>query len=313
MNLTYREARDEEFEEFYRACYLSFGYGDGPRANVQREWSVLRARAYHLSLLVEDQDRCPADRAVAFAQAVFVTDDFARYARREMPPYVNVHVTSRLPDGSWPLLDYSGVAAGNSGPGLNALISHWGWAQQLLTEAESLTVRDFLRRSFIQYHGGYNLKEVLMEVVGTRNRDMAVKAGYELRRDYQDYYRSNPPIPPSDFRPFLLGLTRPEALEEEGSDASYLFVYNPPIFRFNRREEDLLLRASRGEADEEIASTLNRGLSTIKARWQTIFDKVAAKNPKLLPLSGEGTRGLEKRSRLLRYLQSHMEELRPHK
>jgi hypothetical protein len=51
-------------------------------------------------------------------------------------------------------------------------------------------------------------------------------------------------------------------------------------------------------------------LPAIKRRWENIFDRVGSIRPDLCPL-GNGTRGIQKRQRVLSYVRSHPEELRP--
>ncbi len=60
---------------------------------------------------------------------------------------------------------------------------------------------------------------------------------------------------------------------------------------------------------------LGVSLSAVKKTWRTIYGRVTAKSPGLIPdqvpeeLSSE--RGKEKKQRLLAYLREHPEELRP--
>ena len=77
-----------------------------------------------------------------------------------------------------------------------------------------------------------------------------------------------------------------------------------------RREEALEL-ALEGADDVSIAKSLFVTLPAIKRRWSHIFERAGSIRPDLCPLDGEGTRGIQKRQRILTYVRSHPEELRP--
>ena len=89
------------------------------------------------------------------------------------------------------------------------------------------------------------------------------------------------------------------------------FVYTPPRIFFDRRDQEVLQLALSGAPDEEIANNLGVGQPAIAKRWLRIYDRVGRRLPNLLPATPGGKRGAEKRRLLLRYLQDHLEELRP--
>jgi hypothetical protein len=96
------------------------------------------------------------------------------------------------------------------------------------------------------------------------------------------------------------------------SIAAQLFQHHvPPQFAFRRGEQELLELAMEGEDDVSIAKSLFVTLPAIKHRWSNIFERVASIRPDLCPLDGDGTRGIQKRQRILTYVRSHPEELRP--
>ena len=310
MHLTHRPATLGDFDACYRACYYTSGYGDVPREIAYREWRILLTNPSTLSMVVEDEERPQGARLVGYAQSVFVSDAFVQWARSTMPPYVNTHATNKLPDGSWPLLSQAEIRAANSGGGLNALTTHWGWAEPPLTADEGPVVRDFIHDKFPFYARGYNYKEIMVEVSGDKNREMCEQMGLRLRRDYAEYYRTTPP-PEPDLHPYLMSLTREEALGSEGSRMSRNFVYTPPRIFFDRRDQEVLQMALSGMQDEEIANALGVGQAAVAKRWLKLYDRVSQRLPNLLPATPGGKRGTEKRRLLLRYLQDHLEELRP--
>ena len=96
------------------------------------------------------------------------------------------------------------------------------------------------------------------------------------------------------------------------SVAAGLFQHHvPPQFAFARGEQELLELALEGADDVSIAKSLFVTLPAIKRRWSNIFERVGSTRPDLCPLDGNGTRGIQKRQRILAYVRSHPEELRP--
>jgi len=77
----------------------------------------------------------------------------------------------------------------------------------------------------------------------------------------------------------------------------------------------LLLAALGGRTDEDITETLEISLSAVKKTRRSIYERVTAQSPGLIPdqvpeeLTSE--RGKEKKQRLLAYLRERPEELRP--
>ena len=116
--------------------------------------------------------------------------------------------------------------------------------------------------------------------------------------------------------PHIVGITRELALQQFGSWISSLFRYQPPRFGFTRGEQRLLLSALLGGTDEELSSLLNTSLSTVKKTWRSVYDRVAARLPELIPSNSQpdgdvSKRGRDKKQRLIAYLREHPEELRP--
>jgi DNA-binding CsgD family transcriptional regulator len=90
----------------------------------------------------------------------------------------------------------------------------------------------------------------------------------------------------------------------------------PPLFGFSPAEKDQLFEAMMGATDAELAEELEVSLETVRKRWRSIFERVSAnEGNELLPRPGvdDAKRGPEKRTRLLHYLDTHLEELRPYK
>jgi hypothetical protein len=318
VNLTSRVAVAADFSAIYpvlfREPFLSRNPSIPPDFHeaVEHEWHTTMRCPTTLAMLVLDEDRPEGQRIVGIGQAVFVSDAFVAWARSGlMGPWVNARVTQPMPDGSWPLLDLTQVRAANSGDGLNVLLAHW--ATSLLPTDEVHLVRAYMGRESLRFYRGYNFKEMLVETLGDEARRRALSSGLFLRSDYSAHYQTHPPLPSPERRPYLLGVTRDEALADEGSLISHVFVYAPPRLFFKPHEQEMLLLALEHAADERIAEALDLTVGAVKRRWLAIYRRVEDVLPGLLPGSNDevSARGPEKRRILLRYLVDHLEELRP--
>lgn len=91
-----------------------------------------------------------------------------------------------------------------------------------------------------------------------------------------------------------------------------------PMLQFSRAEQDMLLQAILGLTDVELAQELGISEETVRKRWRRIFERVREHAHLRLFHQGPAAepptpgRGPEKRRRLLNYVASHLEELRPY-
>lgn len=333
MKLAFRPATIPDFYEFYRACFSGESANTELRNIVKREWQAFLANLTTLTMIVEDIERQPGERIVGCAQWVFITEQFAVLIHSaSLAPWLNVHATQPLSDGSSPLLDLNGVREANSGAGLTALLTRWTVAWEPLSPEDALSLRAYLHRSFTFFSRGYKLKELFVEAIGNGPRQEAERAGFRLINDYSDYYGQYPPAPAPHAHPYLLHLTREQALSSEGMLTSYDFAYTPPRFFFNfeAREQQLLRWALTGADDKTIADLLDCSIHTIHKRWRHVYQRVDSHLPALVEAStnlastrqqgrgtktlsqpGAGRRGLEKRRLLIQFLLEHPEELCP--
>ena len=249
------------------------------------------------------------ERFVGYCEGVFVSADFAAWAKTGLAPYMNLHIAASTHAGKSPLLDLDRIRSENSGSGLHLYIAYTGWCEPPLTVEEAYLVRTYMNQEFAKLAQGYNFREVLIEVVGDESLRRAISAGFYLRTDFAAHFETAPP--PSHLHPYLLSVTREEAMRVDGSLLAHTFAYSPPRFFFSLRDQELLLYAMTGSSDEEIAALLQRTPGNVKARWRTLYARVGDVMPHLLPAGVEGVRGREKRHLLLAYLRDHPEELRP--
>jgi hypothetical protein len=277
--------------------------------------SLLKVGAMQLCL-VEERAVAGRSAVVAFCASIFVADAFCSEARTRLPPYLGLQITRRFRQGKLPALDRDQIALANSKTGISAVTAFSGTQCDALPDERVFAVREKVAEAFRLAHQGYNLKEVICAPIGEDTLHWALDAGFRLRRDYCGFYQAaNLPVPEAAKRPWLVGLTKEEALANYGSRASGLFIFTPPRFRFSFCEQAILRRSLIGETDEEMASHLCISPWTVKKRWQSIYERVARTDVKLLPATirevASESRGAERRRHLLDYLRQHPEELRP--
>ena len=316
MNLTAREGRLEDLAR----CQALHETHLIPNAQVcwrvlPEMWRSLLSNGRMQLFLVENRAKPRGSRVVSFNASLFVTDEFCRRARSTLPPYLCAQVARRYRAGKLPVLNREQVAQANARDGLSVIMCFAGWEHDGLSREQVLAVQEKQAEAFRLAHRGYHVKEFLADPIGPEALQWMRDAGARLRRDYSGYFQKHR-MPESSQRPWLVGLTKEEALTNPGSYLSVFFAYTPPRFHFNRSEQMLLQHALTGETCEKSAASLFISPWTVKKRWHAIYQRVASADPELLsPPVASGaraaSRGVERRRHLLQYLRQHPEELRP--
>jgi hypothetical protein len=92
-----------------------------------------------------------------------------------------------------------------------------------------------------------------------------------------------------------------------------MYRYQAPVLRLRPAEQKLLAAALAGKTDAELSGDLDLSIEAIKKRWMSIFARVDQFKPEILSSAeaeSEG-RGPQKRHRVVAYVRTHPEELRP--
>jgi hypothetical protein len=287
----------------------------GPRlfADLPIFWKRMFDEQAMIAAVIEDDAPGTPATVVAFGADVFVTDAFMAKARAGCQPGLSERlIRHELYEKPSPILRRSAIARANAGPGLNVIIIHAATPKSEPSESDQ-AIRFNMREAFLWAHRGYHIKEILQEVWDETDRPW-VQAWGRLRADYSDFHCKRGASVPR-CRPLLFGITREEALEDPGSLAAPLLLYNPPRFYFSQGAQELLARAMEGETDVALTKSLRISLPAVKMRWRAIYDRVESIAPELFPrqstAASESSRGKEKRRFIVEYVRNHMEELRP--
>lgn len=312
MDLTYRPAEARDLAACVDLLPEAFECDPGLKARLPGVWRRWLQEDRMVMAVIEDGLRPPAARLVGFGASVFVTDEFAQEAKTTGAPYPTARIVQRWLAGDAPLLDADGVRRANSGEGLTQFVTHCTWRPALAPD-EARLVKATLIEALLFFYRGYRLNELLQEVYSEEERARGEAIGAWVINDYRAFYATHPEaLPPPDRRPYLIGISREEV--RDGSYGSPLFFYSPPRFFLKPGEQAMLQLALLGRADGDMAQALNVSLSTVHKRWRAVSERAARVAPELFPddeLRPEHGRGHEKRRRLLNYLRTHLEEMRP--
>lgn len=245
--------------------------------------------------------------------SAFVHDDFLRDLKAAPHFWIGPELTRRCMGGSSPLLSDREIRRANSCDGLNLVV--WE-ACTLPAYAARQDAYDTMIAAFVRYHRGFLLREMIAHQAdsGIRLRQ-TLNTGGRLWRPrtscWSDLAVGEHPDAIAS-APHVVGVTRPSDPYDIGSWVNTLFQHTPPRLALSTAQQRLLLAAEDHLSDEQLTRELNLSLSAVKKTWQTIYSRIGERMPDLIEASSsEARRGREKRHRVLAYMTSHPEELRP--
>lgn len=276
-------------------------------------WTRLRSERRFELHVFEDAARPEEQRIFCLASGVFVKPEFAAGLRSEPRRFIAREIYRGEMEGRSVILSPAEVARANALSGVDAIGLDYAVERLRWTDLAGLRLLPLIPESLRLWLGGYRINSMHRELFEAETKLMMRAAGMRRRKPVRSAAMAREAT--GGLRPSLFGLTREESMAAPGSAASFHFVYNEPIFGFTPAQQELLRLALLGQADTEVADSLEISLSTVKKHWQGVFERVAVIGPdwypKESPGSLEGTRGIEKRRHLLGYLRNHLEEIRP--
>ena len=315
-------ARKGTVEDLADCCALHRSLGLPYNKRIWRilpdMWRTLLSKGAMQLCLVANRARVVRSRTVSFSAVVFVTDEFCSQARSKLHPYFGVELAQQYLSRELAVLNREQVARANAGAGLNVIVCFEGWAHDALSAEQVLAVRAKQSEALHLLLSGYRVKEFLAYPVGEDALQWMLNAGARIRCHHSSYLPNGTVFRSIlSRRPYLVGLTKKEALAHPGSSLADLFIFTPPRFLFSRSQRVLLQQALGGGTCETLAASLAVSRWTVKKRWHAIYERVADVDSELLPSPiADGleasSRGMERRRHLLNYLRQHLEELRPY-
>ncbi|HTQ62464.1 MAG TPA: hypothetical protein VMI32_19715 [Candidatus Solibacter sp.] len=225
---------------------------------------------------------------------------------------MNSRIIESIVKGNSVIAAYAEVRDANTRGDLQQVVLDTSWKSGPLTAAEVDEVRVLLGRAYQELFAGYRFSRILAEMVDEIDLwHVRGLRSFRVVDRFEHFRRANPKTEWNPDR-LLVEVTLDSIRADPHSVAAGLFQHHaPPQFAFTRGEQGLLELAVEGADDVSIAKSSFVTLPAIKRRWSSIFERVGSIRPDICPLDGEGTRGIQKRQRILTYVRSHPEELRP--
>lgn len=319
MSIRHRPMRPQDVRECVEiiAAHPTVGprYGDAI-SDLRPSWlHLLSSNGFCATSIIEEVDGTRS-RILGIGASVFVSDDFVRELKTPPSFWIGPELAKRVSRGDdSALLSPKQTQDANSRGGLNLAV----WQGLVLPEdARRADLWSKLTAVFLDDHRGFLLKEIVSQGESPEHLEALRSVGGFLINGRNSCYGDFNGVNAHQLagEPHIIGITRELALRQFGSWISTLFRYEPPQFRFSRSEQRLLLSAMAGGTDEELAGQLSVSLSTVKKTWLSVYDRVAACRPELVPRNASAhgdisTRGRDKKQHLIAYLREHPEELRP--
>jgi len=320
MSLRNRPMRPKDVRECVEIVaahpFVGPRYGDAIE-DLRSAWlRLLSCNGFCSAIVFEEELAGTAPRIFGVGVTVFISDSFLRELKTPPGFWMSPEIARRVARGDpSALLSPKEIQEANSRDGLN--LGVWQ-ACVSLEDTLRTEVWTELMTAFLEHHRGYLLKELLVQAESPEHLEGVRNTGGFLFKPEDGRYDD---FDGKDLRaivskPHIVGLTREMALGRLGSWVGSLFLYEPPLFGFNVSEQRLLLSALAGGTDEQLSDDLGISLSAVKKTWRSIYDRVAACLPELIPGNsqpdGEASRrGKDKKQRLISYLREHPQELRP--
>jgi hypothetical protein len=263
-------------------------------------WKTLIQSSSFASCVIEEEVRC-VKRLVCFGASVFVSPAFAEREMARPAPGLNARILQSIDSGTPVSLTAAERRAGNTRGDLTVAVLAGNWIDGL--DADQLReVQLLMAISFLEQHKGYQIKRLIYEIKGVRDRTYAQSIpGWDI---VASFGKGSPGG--------LAVMDREKAGFIPGSVGAILFGFPKAVLGLREPEQEILASAIKGLTDEEVAAERGLSLATIKKRWAAMFHRVERVKPELiLDSDRNGTRGRQKRHRLMAYVREHPEELRP--
>ncbi len=272
--------------------------------------------------IFQDEDACTSAlverpsasvrEVVGFGIAVFVTRAFADAEVAHPQPGLNARIIESVDAGRSVIPSYRYLQEANARGVLQQVVLYTSWKHERLSLAETNEVRSLLARAYLEVHAGYRLERMLCELVDEHDfwhvRDYR---GVAVISRFEEFCAAHPDSPWNVPRGLAQATAQTLAADPGSVAASPYLNHVRPRFGFSRGEKKLLEKALWGCDDQELAYLLRRSAPALKRRWSGIFQKVARQRPDICPPAQGDIRGPQKRYRVLAYVRSHPEELRP--
>jgi hypothetical protein len=272
------------------------------RSTALRVWKALLDNPAFQANVIESERPLAGHKIVACGMGVFVTKAFADLEITTPRPGLNSRIIAGVASGESVVLSRTQIGAGNAGEGIDFVNMYGTWRDGIMNADQLAEAQALLGTSFVEHFAGYRFNRVLKEAIGQSRIALARATGtYRIVAEFQESGSA------------LAVVTRDSVLAAPYSVAATLYRYQAPVLRLRPAEQRLLAAALVGKTDAELSADLGLSIEAIKKRWMSIFDRIDEFKPEILS-RGEADsdgRGPQKRHRVVAYIRTHPEELRP--
>jgi hypothetical protein len=310
-SFSWRKTRPNDLPECLKLHPAKNGAEIVGHTRALKAWLQLLQMAHATRTAVVEMHANGRTEIVGFGFGSFVKKSFAEAEIHNPRPGLNARIVESVATGNSVIATHTEVRDANTRGDLQHAVMQTSWKASLVP-SQAAEVIALLGAAFVDLVAGYRFSRIFMEFVDEIDASLRERVLDEFRvvDRFEDFRRQNPKTKWNSGR-MLLEVTQESILAYPTSIGAMLFIHRTPQFGFTQGEQELLELALEGADDTAMAKSLFVGLPAIKRRWATIFERVGRIRPDLCPLDAEGTRGVQKRQRILTYVRSHPEELRP--
>jgi hypothetical protein len=309
---SWRKARAVDLPECLKLHPAKNGAEIVGSARALNAWRQLFDMPYATRSALVERRRNGTTEIVGFGFAAFVKKSFADAEVRQPQPGLNARIIASVVNGKSAIATYDEVRDANTRRDLQQVILDTSWKDTHLSPEQRDEVRVLLGLAYQELHAGYRFSRILSEMVDELDLwHVRGHRSFEVVDRFEAYRRANPDTPWNVERALVAATVESMRTDPHSIAASLFHHHLDPQFAFTQAEQQLLEAALEGADDGSASKSLFVSMAAIKHRWKSIFERVAAIRPELCPPDGDGTRGIQKRQRILTYVRSHPEELRP--
>jgi hypothetical protein len=272
------------------------------RSTALRVWKAFLDNPSFQGTVIESEFPIAGHKIVACGLGIFVTAAFADRELGDPLPGLNSRIIAGVASGEPVVLSRAEIGAGNAGEGLDFVNMYGTWRDGIMNHDQLAEVHALLGTSFVEHFAGYRFNRVLKEAIGDSSIALARATGtYRLVAEF------------SQSESALAVVTRESAFTAPYSAAATIYRYRPPVLRLRPAEQELLAAALSGKTDAELSADLGLSVEATKKRWLSIFERVDRFKREILTQTeaDRDGRGPQKRHRIVAYIRTHPEELRP--
>jgi hypothetical protein len=272
------------------------------RSAAVRVWRDLLDDPAFQANVIESERPLAGRKIVACGMGVFVTRAFADKEIRNPRSGLNARIIAGVASRESVVLSRAQIGTGNAGEGVDFVNMYGTWRDGIMNPDQLAEAQALLGTSFVEHFAGYRFNRVLKEAIGHSRIALARATGtYRIVAEFQESESA------------LAVVTRESVLSAPYSVAAKMYRYQAPVLRLRPAEQRLLATALAGKTDAELSTDLGLSIEAVKKRWMSIFDRIDEFKPEILSRAeaDSDARGPQKRHRVVAYIRTHPEELRP--